>query len=101
MKSIGLLLALTFLQSAPSVKQEQEHTKKEATPTHETPKSTAEPTSPVTAPLSHPSPKPDASDTKDKSNGWPPWGDVFWPSWALVSVTIIAVRAALKTLGSI
>src|ERR1700686_4807651 len=101
MKSIVLLLALSIFQSTPSVKTEQEHPKKETTPTHEARKSTPEPTSPITAPVSPPPSKPEASNTSVKSRDWPPWGDVFWPSWALVIVTIIAVRAALKTLGGI
>jgi hypothetical protein len=99
MRFIVLLLAFAFLQSTPSVKQEQP--KKETAPTQEAPKSTREPTSPIIAPVSQPTPKPEAGETKDKSSSWPPLGDVFWPSWALVIVTIVAVRAALKTLGSI
>jgi hypothetical protein len=101
MKSIILLLALAFFQSTSSVKQEREHTKIETTPTQKAPKSMAEQPSPVAAPVSQPSTKPEESNTKDKSRGRPPWGDIFWPSWALVIVTIVAVRAALKTLGSI
>ena len=99
MKFLIFLFALSFAQSTPSVKQEQ--SKKEAKPTQEIPKPTSESTSPVTTPAGQPPSKPEASETKDKSNGWPTWGDVFWPSWALVIVTIIAVRAALKTLGAI
>jgi hypothetical protein len=99
MKSIVVLLALAFLQSTSSVKQE--HPKKETTPTQGSPKSTPEPTSPITIPVSQSSPKPEASETRDKSSGWPPWGDIFWPSWALVIVTIVAVKAALTTLRSI
>jgi len=100
MKSIILIVALIFLQSAPSVKREQEHPKKETPPTQETPRSSGEPTPPITPPVSQTLPKA-AGETKDESKRWPPWSDVFWPSWALVIVTVIAVRAALKTLGSI
>lgn len=51
--------------------------------------------------MKQPPPSAQTNDARDKSNGWPAWGDIFWPSWALVIVTVVAVRAALKTLGSI
>ena len=102
MKSIVLLSVLAFFQSAPSsLKTEQGHVKKQNTPTQEASKSSTEASAPITTPVKQPPPSAQTNDARDKSNGWPAWGDIFWPSWALVIVTVVAVRAALKTLGSI
>jgi hypothetical protein len=105
MKAI-LLAAVLMLNGLPQtvqspVKNEQEHGKKEAKPPDKTPSFVTEPTSPVTAPVSQPTPNPQASDAKEKAGSWPPWTDIFWPTWILVFVTALAVAAALKTLGAI
>ena len=90
-----------FLQTSPSpVKNEQEQSKKVAKPPNATPRGT-EPTPLVTAPVRQPTPNPQASDAKEKVGTWPPWTDIFWPTWVLVVVTAIAVVAALKTLVAI
>lgn len=99
---LAMVLMINGLPTTQSpVKNEQEHGKKEAKPSHKTPDSAAESTSPVTAPLSRPTPNPQASDAKEKAGSWPSWTDIFWPTWLLVIVTAIAVGAALKTLGAI
>jgi hypothetical protein len=106
MKAIVFLAAILMLSGLPQttqspVKNEQEHSKKEAKPPNKNPSSVAKPTSPVTTPISQPTPNPQASDTKEKAGSWPPRTDIFWPTWLLVIVTAIAVAAALKTLGAI
>jgi hypothetical protein len=105
MKVIVLITSLAInglFQTAPSpVKNEQQHNKKEAKPAGETRSSTTEPTSPITAPVGQPTPNSQTSDTKEKPGSWPPWTDIFWPTWILVIVTGFAVGAALKTLGAI
>jgi hypothetical protein len=50
--------------------------------------------------VTEPSPNPQANDGAQKFK-WPPFSDIFWPSWALVIVTALAVRYAVKTLRAI
>ena len=104
-KAILLITVLSisgFGQTTSSpVKNEQEHSKKEAKAPKEIPSSTTEPTSSVTTPVSQPRPNPQASDVKEKPRTWPPWTDIFWPTWVLVVVTALAVGAALRTLRAI
>src|ERR1700756_3699451 len=43
------------------------------------------------------------NSANEQSKWWPPpppW-DIYWPTWVLVIITELAVRAAIKTLGSI
>ena len=99
---IAVLMANGFSQTtSSSVKKGQEQHKKENEPSNEISKSTTGPIAPVTSPVGQPPQNSQASDAKDKAGGWPHFGDIFWPSWALVLVTVFAVRAALKTLKSI
>jgi|SRR5579859_929432 len=105
MRTILVAAILVFsglAQTPPSpVKNEPEHSKKQAGPLNDTPSTASEPTSPVAPLVAQPTPNPRASETKEKVNSWPAWSDIFWPTWVLVIVTAIAVGAALKTLKAI
>src|SRR6266704_580495 len=96
------LVLIGYPQTAPSpAKNEQEHSKREVKPPNKIPNPAAEPASPGSTPEGQPTKNPQASDNKEKARTWPTWSDIFWPTWVLVIITALAVRAAIKTLGSI
>jgi hypothetical protein len=98
---IYLVLAVVLWGAYPqSVPQKQGQTKTQENPTRQIPLSTTKPATAVPIPVAEPSPNPEANESTHKSK-WPPLSDIFWPSWALVIVTALAVRYAIKTLGAI
>lgn len=98
---IHLALAIVFWATYPqSVPRKQGQTKTQDNPTLQIPSPATRPAAPVPVPVTEPSPNPQANEPAKKFK-WPPFSDIFWPSWALVIVTALAVRYAVKTLRAI
>src|SRR5260370_40419876 len=91
-----LALSAVLLQNPPVPEKQQELAhKSEATKQGPAPS--------VKPPVNNPTAAEKQDSPNDQSKWWPPpppW-DIYWPTWTLVVITGLAVRAAIKTLGSI
>src|SRR6266849_5448269 len=93
-----LILAIALLQNPPVREKQQEPTEHKSGVAKQAPTASEKP-----APINNPAPAEKQTNASEQSRLWPPpspW-DVFWPTWVLVAITGLAVRAAIKTLGSI